>query len=323
LLGAYAPHNKRMKSMLTSASKLAFVRTTYPQPVSPKRIGEFMSVKQNALNIASRLIKKTISVVGGSRASQISAHLAEYLSPCVSQNTAFGPIKFFCPGKLPEWRAQTLLTKEPETLEWIGTFKDADILWDIGANVGVYSLYAAIKGHTVLSFEPSPSNYYLLSRNIEINKFDNKISAYCIAFNDITKLDVFFIANTALGGALNSFGEAVDWQGKPFTASLKQAMVGFSVDDFIEYFKPSFPNHIKLDVDGIEDKIVKGAKKTLADKRLISVLIELDTERQEYLKDVSLLFENVGLKLLKKEHAPEFDNSKFATVYNHIFVRAE
>ena len=33
LLGAYAPHNKRMKSMLTSASKLAFVRTTYPQPV--------------------------------------------------------------------------------------------------------------------------------------------------------------------------------------------------------------------------------------------------------------------------------------------------
>jgi hypothetical protein len=76
-------------------------------------------------------------------------------------------------------------------------------------------------------------------------------------------------------------------------------------------------------VDGIEDKIVKGAKKTLADKRLISVLIELDTERQEYLKDVSLLFENVGLKLLKKEHAPEFDNSKFATVYNHIFVRAE
>jgi FkbM family methyltransferase len=174
-----------------------------------------------------------------------------------------------------------------------------------------------------LSFEPSPSNYYLLSRNIEINKFDNNISANCIAFNDITKLDVFFMANTELGGALNSFGEATDWQGKPFTASLKQAMVGFSVDDFIEYFKHSFPNHIKLDVDGIEDKIVKGAKKTLADKRLKSVLIELDTERQEYLKNVSLLFENSGLKLLKKEHAPEFDNSKFATVYNHIFVRAE
>jgi hypothetical protein len=33
LLGAYAPHNKRMKSMLTSASLLAFIRTTYPQPV--------------------------------------------------------------------------------------------------------------------------------------------------------------------------------------------------------------------------------------------------------------------------------------------------
>jgi len=282
-----------------------------------------MSIKQNALNIASGFLKRTISVVGGSRASQIFAHLAEYLSPCVSQKTDFGSIKFFCPGKLPEWRAQTILTKEPETLEWIGTFKDADILWDIGANVGVYSLYAATKGHTVLSFEPSPSNYYLLSRNIEINKLDNKILAYCIAFNDITKLDVFFMANTELGGALNSFGEATDWQGNPFTPSLKQAMVGFSVDEFIEYFKPLFPNHIKLDVDGIEDKIVKGAKKTLADKRLKSVLIELDAERQEYLREVNLLFENSGLILLKKEHAPEFDNSKFATVYNHIFVRAE
>lgn len=282
-----------------------------------------MSIKQKALNSASGLLKKTIGMSGASRASKISAHLAEYLAPCVTQKTDFGPIIFFCPGKLPEWRARTFLTKEPETLKWIGTFKEGDVLWDIGANVGVYSLYAAMKGNTVLSFEPSPGNYYLLSRNIELNKLDNRISAYCVAFNDITKLDVFFMANTELGGALNSFGEATDWQGKPFTASLKQAMVGFSVDDFIKNFDPPFPNHIKLDVDGIEEKILRGSKATLADNRLRSVLVELDTERREFCREVTALFEISGLRLLKKEHAPEFDNSKFSSVYNHIFARSE
>jgi FkbM family methyltransferase len=282
-----------------------------------------MSLKQNALNIASGLLKKTIAVVGGPKASRISAHLAECLPPYVTQETDFGPIRFFCPGVLSEWRAQTLLTKEPETLEWIRTFKNGDTLWDIGANVGTYSLYAAKKGHVVLSFEPSPANYYLLSRNIEINGIDSRTMAYCLAFNDRTKLDVFFMANTELGGALSSFGEASDWEGKPFTARLKQAMIGFTVDDFIKYFEPPFPNHIKLDVDGIEDKILNGARKALADNRLKSVLVELDTDRHEYLNGVSLLLEDSGLKLLKKEHAPEIDNTKFAAVYNHIFVRAE
>ncbi|MFA5844038.1 MAG: FkbM family methyltransferase [Coriobacteriia bacterium] len=282
-----------------------------------------MSVKQRILTVASRLLMRTISIVGGNRATQISAYLAENLSPYVTQKTDHGQIVFFCPGKLPEWRARTLLTKEPETIEWIGTFKDDDVLWDIGANVGAYSLYAATLGHPVLSFEPSPSNYYLLSRNIEINRLDNKVSAYCIAFNDTTKLDVFFMANTELGGALNSFGEATDWQGNPFTASLKQAMVGFGVDDFIEQFGPPFPNHIKLDVDGIEDKIVRGSRRTLADSRLKSVLIELHTERRQYYQEVTALFERSGLRLQERKHVPESDEGEFSNVYNHIFVRPE
>jgi len=282
-----------------------------------------MSIKQKALNLAGGLLKTSINFVGGRRATQILAQLSEDLTPVVSQKTNFGEIQFFCPGKLPEYRAQTLLTKEPETIEWIDTFKKDDVLWDIGANVGVYSLYAAIKKLRVLAFEPSPSNYFVLSRNIEINRMDDRISAYCIAFNDGTKLDMFFMENTELGGALNSFGEAIDFQGKPFVASLKQAMIGFSVDDFIKQFNPPFPNHIKIDVDGIEDKIVNGSKETLADSRLKSVLVELDTERKEYCKKVTEVFEISGMKLLKKEHAPMFDNGKYSKIYNHIFVRSK
>jgi len=281
-----------------------------------------MSIKQKAFNLSTRLLKKTIQVVGGSKSTAILAQLSEDITPILTEETAFGKISFFCPGKIPEWRAKTLLTKEPETIEWINGFNKTDILWDIGANVGVYSLYAALRGLSVLAFEPSPSNYYLLSRNIEINKMDENISAYCIALNNVTKLDSFYMANTELGGALNSFGEARDWQGKVFEASLKQAMVGFSLDDFIQQFKPLFPNHIKIDVDGIEDSIIKGANDTLKDSRLKSVLIELDSARKEYTREVTGILNNAGLVLSKKEHAPMFDGGQFKNVFNHIFIRS-
>jgi len=281
-----------------------------------------MSIRQKALNLSIQLMKKTVQTVGGSKSTAILAQISEEIAPVLTENTEFGAISFFCPGKIPEWRAKTLLTKEPETIEWINDFNTTDVFWDIGANVGVYSLYAALRGLFVLAFEPSPGNYYLLSRNIELNGIDEKISAYCLALNDKTKLDSFYMANTELGGALNSFGELRDWQGKEFTASLKQAMVGFSIDDFIEQFKPPFPNHIKIDVDGIEDSIIKGASNSLKDHRLKSVLVELDTARKEYTGEVIGILKDSGLDLSKKEHFPMFDDGKFKNVYNHIFIRS-
>lgn len=278
-----------------------------------------MSIKRKFTSTITALLKTCMHLFGSSRANLILAQMAEELPPIIIQKTEFGSIKFFCPGRLPEWRARTLLSKEPETIAWINTFKSNDTLWDIGANVGSYTLYAALKKITVLAFEPSPSNYYLLSRNVEINKMDDKISALCIAFNDSTKLDSFFMSNSELGGALNSFGEAVNWQGKPFVATLKQTMLGFSIDDFIQKFNPPFPNHIKIDVDGIENKIVMGAQKTLADKRVKTVLIELDSNREDYCNQVIEILKKAGIALLRKEPGPISENVVNIT-HNYIFA---
>jgi FkbM family methyltransferase len=282
-----------------------------------------MRLKQKAMNSATRLLKAGIQVLGESKASVILAKLAEDLAPVLDQQTQFGTIRFYCIGKLPESRARTLLTKEPDTIAWINTFRDRDTFWDIGANVGTYSLYAALRNVTVLSFEPSPGNYYLLSRNIEINRMDDRMSALCIAFNNDTRLDWFYMTNTELGGAKNSFGEAVDWQGKPFTPFLKHAMIGFSVDDFVQHFNPPFPNHIKIDVDGIENKIVKGAQNTLADRRVKSILVELDSARNEYCNEVIEVIERAGIKCSERKHAPVSDDNKFTDTYNYIFIRPD
>ena len=87
-------------------------------------------------------------------------------------------ISFFTPNELIRWRVDTILDKEPETIQWINTFDNKCIFWDIGANIGLYSIYAAKnkKNIKVYSFEPSTSNLRTLSRNISINKLQNKIN---------------------------------------------------------------------------------------------------------------------------------------------------
>ena len=132
--------------------------------------------KEAVLERGARIFAKTIEILGMRYAAVISARFAEKLVPIVIQKTQFGPLAFFCPGKLPAMRARTLFTKEPETIAWLNSFAPNDVFWDIGANVGVYSLYAALKGNKVWAFEPAPGNYYILSRNIELNKLDKSIS---------------------------------------------------------------------------------------------------------------------------------------------------
>ena len=77
---------------------------------------------------------------------------------------------FTVPNDLNRFRIDTFSTKEPETLEWIEGIPQGSVLWDIGANVGLYTCYAAkARGCHVFAFEPSVFNLELLARNIFLN----------------------------------------------------------------------------------------------------------------------------------------------------------
>jgi FkbM family methyltransferase len=232
---------------------------------------------------------------GKDKAVLISSTLAERVIPIIHIDTRYGVINFYGLGEISAWRAQTLLTKEPETIEWIDKFEKDDIFWDIGANIGVYSLYAAKKGLHVMSFEPSSANYYLLNKNIELNRLSENIEAFCLAFNNSTLLNVLNMSNTNLGSAHSTFSEKINQYGENFSPVFEQAMLGFDIDNFIRQFSPKFPNHIKIDVDGIEDRIIFGAKKTLRDPRLKTLLVELDPTRTEYSEKITKYLEECGL----------------------------
>ena len=98
---------------------------------------------------------------------------------------------------LTAWRVETFFTKEPETLEWIDNFEKKDnlIFWDIGANIGLYSIYNSLKNpnSTTISFEPSSSNLRVLTRNISINNLENRIKLFPMPLSD--KESTFQIMN--------------------------------------------------------------------------------------------------------------------------------
>lgn len=133
-----------------------------------------MSFKRNVFKSFIYLVKTGLRLAGDTGV-QLSSALVEELTPVITTKTKNGVLHFFCPGRLPVFRAETLLTKEPETIEWVDGFEENSIFWDIGANVGVYSLYVGLKkGVEVMAFEPATPNLYVLNRNIEINQLEKK-----------------------------------------------------------------------------------------------------------------------------------------------------
>jgi FkbM family methyltransferase len=183
---------------------------------------------------------------------------------------------FVCPNPLTRWRVETLVTKEPETLSWIRRFAAGAVMWDIGANVGLYSLYAArARGCRVIAFEPIPENFTLLVKNVQINGLEESVSALPIALGDSMRLDALHVLESNPGAVVAAFRR------ENTAAKARLACLGFSIDRFIADFSPPFPEHIKIAVDGSAQNVVRGAERTLADPRVRSVSIALDDQRAD------------------------------------------
>ena len=222
-------------------------------------------------------------------------------------------------GKITRFRASSFESKEPETIDWIASFAPGDGLLDIGANVGVYSLYAASRGINVVALEPDALNYALLNLNIRLNNFGKLIMPYPIAAHDETKFSSFNISSYGWGGALNSFDNSLDFKGNAYQPVHVQGVYGISLDDLLPQinFKPA---HIKIDVDGNENLILRGAFNSLRCGGLRSVLVELDEARSDYVESIRLI-EQAGFRLQEKAHAPMLDSGRFSSIFNHIFVK--
>lgn len=204
---------------------------------------------------------------------------------------------------------------EPETVRWIETFfRRGEIFYDVGANVGAYSFIAAkfFEGNIkIYAFEPAFMTYAQLCRNILLNNCEDCITPLPIALSDKTMIDTFNYHNMATGSSIHALGEAIDDRGRPFEPIAKQRVLAFSIDDIIRQFTIPIPNHIKIDVDGIELLILKGAETTLGNPHVKSILLELQKGDAETRTAVEFL-RSKGFEFHSKHQSR-----------NYIFVKKE
>ena len=240
-------------------------------------------------------------------------------------------LKLFIPSQITKSRADKFFTKEPGTLKWIDSFSkfgnvDNLIFWDIGANIGLFSIYASIKHKNlkIFSFEPSTSNLVILSRNISINKLSEQVIINQIALTD--KENQFLSLKEGRfeeGAALNTFGEDYDYEGKKFNEQNRYKIYGTSINYLIEKKILDIPNFIKIDVDGIEHLILKGANKYLQDEKIKSIQIELNEGFKEQYSNADKILNDANFILKSKVLASGggAKSKRFSQMLNCIYER--
>lgn len=228
--------------------------------------------------------------------------------------TARGPLKLY--GVRGSTIASTVANwekDEPETRFWIENYvKPNEVLWDIGANVGIFSVYAAMEtGVKVYGFEPSSLNFALLSEHLALNEMSDKITILPIAFSDKQGIETLYFKSSEQGAACNGLGGAETQFGE-YKAEFQHAAISYTVDGFIKTFDIPAPDHIKLDVDGIEALILKGAQETL--KKVKSLIVELEGKNANN-AEIEKIIADAGL--IKDPSIDEMGDGR-----NTLYVRA-
>lgn len=251
-----------------------------------------MSWKRKLTNLASNIVIKS---TGLRNPRKMHSMFLESINPEKTVSTKYGNVLFSCPNELILWRIDTFHDKEPETLKWIEEMESNSTFFDIGANIGLYSIYAAKKGLNVFSFEPEALNYSELTKNVYLNKLSN-IKPVNLALSSNEQF-VTFTTSSQLAGTANQESDLT--QRKNLITATTQTSFGTSVDKLIETYAFPFPNYIKIDVDGPELEIIRGMKKTIANKELRSVLIEIDENQQAHKEIIETLL-SAGFKIVLK-----------------------
>ena len=190
--------------------------------------------------------------------------------------TPYGPLKFLTHrGRHVAGATDNFFGNEPETLAWIDSLPKGSVLWDVGGAFGQFALYAGLRGLKVVTFEPKATSYGLLVEHIAINNLSDNVTPLCLALSDKTGMTALLLTGIDAGGALNTLDGSVNQFGEVPTG-FRQPVYAARMDDTAAMFDVPVPDHIKLDVDGIEEWILRGGPEVL--KGIQTLLIEVEGE---------------------------------------------
>lgn len=186
-----------------------------------------------------------------------------------------------CINSITHFRWFLYATKEAEVRQYINDYvKDGDVFFDVGANVGVFTLYCAkrYQQSKVFSFEPEHSNLGLLKDNVLANNLVGQVQITSVAVSDTQGLSFLNIQDTMPGAAAHTENpQAIKMTDEGYQVVWREGIACFTLDALAAHYGV-MPNALKIDTDGNEDKVLRGAAKILANKALRSLTLEMPME---------------------------------------------
>lgn len=248
---------------------------------------------------------------GTEMGSRIAGHASQLVAPIVSVQTPRGAMRFWCPSSTSAKYAVNFMRYEPDTRGWIDAYvTPGHHMWDIGANIGAYTLYAAMaKGVTVTAFEPVAGTYAALVKNISLNPSAKDCVALALALSDANAIAPFYLRNTEAGGAMHALGAPETYDGR-FEAERVEHVVSMRGDELVQRFGARRPDHVKLDVDGHELRVLRGLSGILSAVKTLWIETEGAAEAsgenariENYLSGFGFSIEQKGRNCLFVNHA--------------------
>jgi FkbM family methyltransferase len=148
--------------------------------------------------------------------------------------------------------------------------RPGDVVFDAGANIGLYVRLAIQRfgAGRVIAFEPASQNQALLNRNIDLGNCRDKVEVVTKALADYDGTDEFQIDDVSTAsGALNVItrGGASEARRQYGLPPVSETVTVARLDSLLQSGKVPVPDVIKIDVEGAEERLLRGAERTLLD----------------------------------------------------------
>jgi FkbM family methyltransferase len=226
--------------------------------------------------------------------------------------------EFYCRKNKDDFKTMTF--HEDDILNYHFTPKEGDVVVDVGAHIGPYSIIASKRvgpNGKVVAIEADPDNFDLLSRNIQLNKLSNVIPLNYAAYSEAKKIKLYLPSageksqytkyNTIMSDRARNDEKFVEVKANTLDYLLQSKNMIKQEEKKV--------NWIKIDVEGAEYEVLKGAKNILSTSSNITLLIEIHN-----LSTGNVLYKPILEFLSLRNFKIEFENAS-ESGERHIIAR--
>jgi len=157
---------------------------------------------------------------------------------------------------------------ERPLLDWLAReLRPDDVFWDVGANIGAVTLFASGRCRRVVAFEPDPRSLSLLRQHVDVNRRTN-VEIVPAALGEEPGRATLHQAPAANTGMTTLMTGRVRADVPQVDVRVERA------DDLLAASRYERPNIIKMDVEGAEHLVLRGATKLLASGSVRAIAFE-------------------------------------------------